>query len=317
MKYHNVLVTGGAGFIGSHVVDRLIEENCEVTVIDDLSSGNLQILEPVMDKITFVKADIRDKETLKKVCAGKDTIFHYAADPNVKNSVLDPNNSFSINVQGSFLILDTMRQLDVPNIIFASSGGTLYGQVDVFPTPEDLQFRPISAYGATKAATEVYLSAFSASYGINAVSLRYANIFGPRSTHGVMFDFYHKLKENPRELEILGDGKQIKSYLFITDCIEASFIATQKGVQSGFEAFNIGSDTWTTVNQLADIVVDEMGLTGVKYTYTGGQAGWTGDVFKMLLATDKIKKLGWKTKVSTEEGIRRYIQWLKANDKTK
>ena len=313
MKYQNVVVTGGAGFIGSYAVERLVKEDCNVTVIDDLSAGSKKTIEHLMDKIEFVVADIRDEDILQKISSGKDTIFHFAADPNVKTSVTNPQNSFNINVRGTFLILETMRRLDIPNIVFASSGGTLYGQVDVFPTPEDLQFRPISAYGATKAAVEVYLSAYCASYGMNAVSLRYANIFGPRSTHGVMFDFYHKLKKNPKQLEILGDGKQIKSYLYITDCIDASFIATKKGVKKGLDAFNIGTDKWTTVNEIADVIADEMGLKDVKYNYTGGQAGWTGDVFKMLLSTEKINKLGWSPKITIEEGIRLYIRWLKEN----
>lgn len=312
MKYQNVVVTGGAGFIGSYVVERLVEEGCRVSVIDDLSSGNFKLIEHLKDKIEFVKADIRDEAILQKICTGKDTIFHFAADPNVKTSVENPQNSYSINVYGTFLILETMRRLDIPNIVFASSGGTLYGQVEIFPTPEDTQFRPISAYGATKAAAEVYLSAYAGSYGMTAVSLRYANIFGPRSNHGVMFDFYQKLKKDASTLEILGDGKQIKSYLYITDCIEASFTAT-KHTSNGFDAFNIGTDSWTTVNEIADIITDELELKAVKYAYSGGEAGWTGDVFKMLLSISKLANLGWKPQVTTEEGIRRYIQWLKEN----
>ncbi len=312
MKYQNVVVTGGAGFIGSWVVDRLVEENCNVTIIDDLSAGDTKNIEHHRDnkKVAFVTADIRDEDILQKICSGKDTIFHFAADPNVKTSVTDPNNSYSINVRGTYLILETMRRLDIPNIVFASSGGTLYGQVDEFPTPENIQFRPISPYGATKAVAEVYLSAFAESYGMTAVSLRFANIFGIRSTHGVMYDFYHKLKKNPKQLEILGDGKQNKSYLYITDCIDASF-AVATHLTKGYDAFNVGSESWTTVNEIADIIADEMGLKDVKYSYTGGQAGWTGDVFKMLLSIEKIKKIGWKPKVSIEEGIRLYIRWLK------
>ncbi len=312
MKYKDCLVTGGAGFIGSYVVERLVSEKCNVTVIDDLSAGNKELLEPFKDKIEFVVADIRDEDILQKISSGKDTIFHFAADPNVKTSVENPQNSYSVNVHGTFLILETMRRLDIPNIVFASSGGTLYGQIDVFPTPEDIQFRPISAYGATKAAAEVYLSAYAASYGMNAASLRYANIFGPRSTHGVMFDFYHKLKKNSKELEILGDGKQVKSYLFITDCIDASFLAA-KSVKKGFDAFNIGTDSWTTVNEIADVISDELGIKDVKYSYTGGQAGWKGDIFKMLLSIEKMKELGWAPKVPIDEGIRRYVRWLKEN----
>ena len=242
MKYQNVVVTGGAGFIGSWAVDKLLEENCNVTVIDNLISGDIKNVERHKDKIEFVKADIRDEDILQKICSGKDTIFHFAADPRVRESVVDPTISYGINVKGSYLILETMRKLDVSNVVFASSGGTLYGQVETFPTPEDVQFRPISPYGATKAVVESYMSAYAASYDMTAVSCRYANIFGPRSTHGVMFDFYHKLKKNPKQMEILGDGKQIKSYLYISDCIEASFTAA-KVTKKGYDAFNVGSET--------------------------------------------------------------------------
>jgi UDP-glucose 4-epimerase len=310
MKYENVVVTGGAGFIGSYVVERLAKEGCNVVVIDNLSAGKIELIEHLKDQVEFVAADIRDEDVLQKICSGKDTIFHFAADPNVKTSVENPTNSFDVNVRGTFLILETMRRLKIPNIVFASSGGTLYGQVDQFPTPENIQFHPISAYGATKAAAEVYLSAYASSYGMTAVSLRFANIFGPRSTHGVMYDFYHKLQKDSKTLEILGDGKQVKSYLYITDCIDASFTAAKKS-KKGFQAFNVGTEAWTTVNEIADVITDEMGLKDVKYSYTGGKAGWTGDVFKMLLSIDKLKAMGWQPKVSTEEGIRRYIQWLK------
>lgn len=312
MQYQNVVVTGGAGFIGSHLVDKLVEEECQVTVIDNLISGNLKFIEHLKDQIDFVKADIRDEDILQKICSRKDTIFHFAADPDVRSSVDNPTKSFNVNVQGTFLVLECMRRLKIPNIVFASSGGTLYGQVDTFPTPEETPFRPISAYGATKAVAEAYLSAYAASYGITAVSLRYANIFGPRSTHGVMVDFYHKLKKDSKKLEILGDGKQIKSYLYITDCIEASLTAA-KSVEKGYEAFNIGTDSWMSVKEIADIITNELGLKKIKYDYTGGEAGWTGDVYKMLLSIDKMKTLGWTPKVSTEEGIREYIRWLEEN----
>jgi len=309
MQYQNVVVTGGAGFIGSHLVDKLVEEECQVTVIDSLVSGNLKFIEPLRDQISFVKADIRDEDILQKICSGKDTIFHFAADPDVRSSVDNPAKSFGINVQGTFLVLECMRRLEIPNIVFASSGGTLYGQVDTFPTPEETPFHPISAYGATKAVAEAYLSAYAASYDLTAVSLRYANIFGPRSTHGVMFDFYQKLKKDSKKLEILGDGNQIKSYLYITDCIEASLLAA-KSVEKRYEAFNIGADSWMSVKEIADIITDELGLQKIKYDYTGGEAGWTGDVYKMLLSIDKMKTLGWTPKVSTEKGIREYIRWL-------
>ena len=311
IKGGKALVTGGAGFIGSHLVDRLVEMGCDVVVLDNLSNSSLEYLQDYIDRglVEFVKGDVRDFETVESCVEGSSLVFHFAAQYDVRRSVSDPLYDFDVNVHGIINILEAMRKKEVLNIVFASSGGTLYGLAEAFPTPETYPPQPISPYGASKAASEMYISAYCACYGLCGVSLRYANIIGPRSLHGVIFDFYQKLKNEPRSLQILGDGKQKKSYMDVSDCIDASLYATER-VESGFNIFNIGSEEWVTVNYIAKIVISELKLRDVELSYTGGEQGWTGDVPLMLLDISKLKSLGWKPKMRIDEAIRRYVKWL-------
>jgi UDP-glucose 4-epimerase len=208
-----------------------------------------------------------------------------------------------------------MVKIEVPKIVFASSGGTVYGETDVIPTPETEPLAPISHYGASKAACEQYISSFSSLFNIEAISLRLGNIYGPPSNQGVMYDFFWKLKKDPTSLEILGDGKQVKSYLFIDDCIDAH-IQSLKTTITGHMTFNIASIEGNTVNEVANSVVKSLGLTEVEYTYTGGERGWAGDVKKAVVDISKAKKvLSWKPVTSTELGIQKYIKWLKEENK--
>ncbi|TFF86230.1 MAG: NAD-dependent epimerase/dehydratase family protein [Promethearchaeota archaeon] len=314
MKLENreILVTGGAGFIGSHLVRALQKMNNHVKVFDNFSTGTLINLEKTArEDLEIIEGDIRNIKDVEKACEGVEIIYHYAADPYVKESVFNPISSFNINVEGTLNILEIMREKNIKEIVFASSGGTLYGEVDEknIPTPENVQFRPISPYGASKASCEVYLSAYSSSYGFTALTVRFANIYGPYSDHGVMFDFYHKLKENPHKLEILGNGKQIKSYMYVTDCIDATLTATKR-TEKGFQAYNLGIKETSTVDEIAELVIENMNLKDVKFVYTGGEKGWTGDVKHSEISIEKLKNIGWKPKVSLKEGINKYINWL-------
>lgn len=307
-----ILLTGGAGFIGSHILDFLMSHGSNVTVLDNLVSSTTKYLEQYFEnnKFKFVKGDILEYSLVNDLTSKDiDMIIHMAADPNVKTSVENPIDNFKINVRGTLNLLEAMRKNDVPTFVFASSGGTLYGDVEKFPISEDCALRPISPYGASKAACEVYLSAYAGAYGFSIISLRYANIFGPRSNHGVMYDFFFKLKANPKELVILGDGNQKKSYLYISDTVDASMMLSEN-IKKGYDAYNIGSEEWLTVNEIANIIVDELGLSNVTYKYTGGVRGWPGDVTKILLDINKLKKMGWSPRISTEKGIRLYIRWL-------
>ncbi|MFW9966771.1 MAG: NAD-dependent epimerase/dehydratase family protein [Candidatus Thorarchaeota archaeon] len=305
-----VLVTGGAGFLGSHLVDRLLMDH-EVVVLDDLSTGvmkNLQRHES-NSRLHFVQGSITSENDLSTVMNGIDLVYHFAAQPDVRLSTERPIWDFSINVEGSLLLLETMRRSDVNRLVFASSGGTVYGDSDILPTPESTPLSPISNYGAAKCAVEMYLSSYAALYEFDSVSLRLANIIGPRLTHGVIFDFYSKLKQNPSCLQVLGDGLQEKSYMYVSDAIDAT-LAVTKNVASGYIAVNVGSGERLKVKQIAEIVIEELEVNDVEIQYTGSERGWSGDVLQTDLDVSLLKKTGWKQKVSLTQGVRLYLKWL-------
>jgi len=315
-----VLVTGGAGFIGSHLVDVLIKNGHYVIVLDNLveGGGHLENIQNQIDsgKCQFIKEDILNLEFLLEKLPKVDIIYHFAADPDVRLSVPNPINSFNINVQGTLNVLEYARKYNINKFIFASSGGTVYGDVDVFPITEEIAFKPISPYGASKAAAEMYLSAYASSYHIKSASLRFANIIGERSLHGIGYDFFKHLNENPNILNILGDGKQKKSYLHVSDTIEAVLLIADNfdNQKKWYDFYNLGSEDWYTVNEIADIYEKELNLSNVKHSYSGrSNGGWVGDVAKMILSIDKIKKFGFLPKVSFEEGVHRYCEWLRQN----
>ncbi|MFW9887000.1 MAG: NAD-dependent epimerase/dehydratase family protein [Candidatus Thorarchaeota archaeon] len=305
-----ILVTGGAGFLGSHLVDRLLIDH-EVVVLDDLSTGvmdNLQQHEENV-KFLFVKGSITSDDDISKVLNSIDLVYHFAAQPDVRLSIAQPLLDFDINVQGSLLLLEAMRLNDVTNIVFASSGGTVYGDSEILPTPESTPLRPISNYGAAKCAVEMYLSSYSALYGFESVSLRLANIIGPRLTHGVIFDFYEKLKENPNHLEVLGTGLQEKSYMYVTDATDAT-IALAENMASGYTPVNVGSGERLKVRDIAQLVVEELTGNNVKIRYTGSERGWSGDVLTTDLDVGLLRKAGWKQKISPRQGVKLYLDWL-------
>lgn len=299
-----VLVTGGAGFIGSHLVERLVARGYEVVVLDNLSSGSLENLRSVLGDVEFVRGDVRSREDVEKALRGVDAVFHFAANPEVR--VGDPREHFEHNVFATFNVLEAMRRLGVSDIVFASSS-TVYGDAEKLPTPEDYgPLKPISVYGASKLACEALISSYTHTFGFKGVALRYANVVGPRATRGVVKDFVRKLRENPRVLEILGDGTQRKSYVWIEDAVEATLLAWER-TGGGFEAYNVGSEDAITVREVADIVVSAMGLSNVEYRFTGGVMGgrgWVGDVKNMHLDIGKLKKLGWSPRYTSRDAVR-------------
>ncbi|MFX1473162.1 MAG: NAD-dependent epimerase/dehydratase family protein [Promethearchaeota archaeon] len=305
-----ILVTGGAGFLGSHLVDRLLTDH-EVVVLDDLSTGAMDNLRQHEEdvKFLFVKGSITSDDDISKVMDSIDIVYHFAAQPDVRLSIAQPLLDFDINVQGSLLLLETMRLNDVTKIVFASSGGTVYGDPEILPTPESTPLRPISNYGAAKCAVEMYLSSYSALYGFDSVSLRLANIIGPRLTHGVIFDFYEKLKKNPNRLEVLGTGLQEKSYMYVTDATDAT-IALAQNMASGYTPVNVGSGERLKVSDIAQLVVEELTGTDVEIHYTGSERGWSGDVLITDLDVRLLRKAGWTQKISLRQGVKLYLDWL-------
>jgi len=300
-----VVITGGAGFIGSHLAEALLRKG-EVIVFDNFSSGRKEFLDAV--DVRVVRGDIRNFEEIKKACREVDAVYHFAADPDVKKSSENPLENFRIDALGTINVLEACRLNNVKQIILASSS-VVYGNAEI-PTPENAPIAPISNYGAAKAASEYYVSTYSQLYGIKGIILRYANIIGPKLTHGVIHDFYKKLEKNPKGLEILGDGNQEKSYLHVTDAVEATLFAVQK-IKTDFEVFNVGSEEKITVKKIAHLIVSTLGLENVQYKYTGGKIGWPGDVPIMLLSIEKLKGLGWKPRLRVEKSILHTVQWLK------
>ena len=301
-----VLVTGGAGFIGSHLVDELLKRGFNVRVIDNLSSGSLENIKHNIGNrsFEFIRGDLKNPEDSLKAVKNIEVVFHLAANPEVRVSTTAPEIHFRENVVVTFNLLEACRKVGtVEKFVFASSS-TVYGDAKVFPTPENHELRPISVYGASKAACESLICSYAYLYGFKAASLRYANIVGPRLRHGVIYDFLMKLKKNPNVLEVLGDGTQKKSYLYISDTIEATLLVTDKLTEK-FETYNVGNEDWITVAEIAEIVSKAAGLKP-KIVFTGGTPdgrGWPGDVKYMLLSIEKIKKLGWKPKHTSREAI--------------
>lgn len=301
-----ILVTGGAGFIGSHLVEALIAGGHEVVVLDNFSTGKIDNLENVISSpsLRVLKADLRHGDSIDEALEGVETVFHLAANPEVR--VGDPSVHFEHNIKATFNLLEAMRRRDVREIVFASSS-TVYGEAGVIPTPEDYgPVKPISVYGASKLACEALISSYVHTYDFRGIALRYANVVGPRSEKGVVVDLIRKLVANPKVLRVLGDGTQRKSYIWIEDAIQATITAWVSGSQ-GFEAYNVGSLDSIPVSRVAEIVVEEGGLRNTEIVYTGGVKGgrgWVGDVKNMHLSVDKLLGLGWRPRYGSEEAVR-------------
>jgi len=295
LKDRSILVTGGAGFIGSHLVEGLLAEN-HVTVLDNFSSGKREFLALHQDNPNFrlIEADLLLPEALEKALTGVDMVFHLAANPDVKLGAQNTRVHLEQNVLATYNLLEAMRRCGVKKIAFTSTS-TVYGEATKIPTPEDYgPLLPISLYGASKLACEAQISSYCHTFEMQSWIYRFANIVGERGTHGVLVDFIRKLRENPVELEILGSGKQKKSYLEVKDCVLAMLHCVQHS-NGQINVFNIGSEDSVDVTEIANIVSRQMGLTDVRYRYTGGMdgRGWKGDVKVMQLSIEKIKKLGW------------------------
>lgn len=301
-----ILVTGGAGFIGSHLSEKLIAGGNEVAVLDSFVGSKP---ENAPEGAEIIRHDIT-KQLEPRLLQGCGAVFHLAADPSVRTSAENARENFQANALGTFNVLEAARAAGVKKFVFTSTSA-VYGKAEIMPTPETHPAIPVSNYGAGKLAGEAYCASFAYTYGMKSTVLRLANIFGERSTHGVMFDFYQKLRKGPERMEILGNGKQSKSYLHVSDCVSAILLASEKQGKI-FDIFNVGSGEQRTVDEIAQLVAKEMGLSP-SFHHTGGSGGWVGDVSEMLLDVKKIRALGWKPQVSFEEGVSRYIKWLEAH----
>ncbi|MDH5807281.1 MAG: NAD-dependent epimerase/dehydratase family protein [Candidatus Verstraetearchaeota archaeon] len=297
-----IIITGGAGFIGSHLADRL----GNVKILDNLSSGRIENIK----SHNFLYIDLKNFEDLLKAIEETETIFHFAANPEVRVSTINPEIHFNENIVATFNLLEAMRRKDVKEIVFASSS-SVYGEPDYIPVNENASIKPISIYGASKASCENLIHAYSKLYGIKAIILRYANVVGPRLRHGVVYDFLIKLMKNSKILEILGDGNQIRSYIHIEDAIDATIIAW-KNSSRNFEVYNIGNEDWISVNDVAKITLEVLGLKNTNFIYKPilNGIGWLGDVKCIALSIEKIKSLGWKPKMNSKEALIKTIHSL-------
>ena len=309
MKY---LITGGAGFIGSQLADHLLEKDHEVFVIDNLSWGRREFVKHNLKskKFHFIKLDMLNSKKLEaQFPKGIDTVFHLAANSDIARGAEDPDIDFKNTTTITFNLLQAMRQKKIKKIFFTSGSG-VYGDVGKTLTSETFgPLLPISMYGATKLSAEGMISAFVNLFDMQAFILRPANIIGPRATHGVIFDFINRLKENPKKLTVSGDGSQSKSYLYVADVIEAIDLVHQKS-QNPVNLYNISSDSFITVKEIAQMVITEMGLKKAQIVYTGGSRGWKGDVPIVRIDNSKIEKLGWKSQHTSYEAVRKTIRLL-------
>jgi len=305
-----IMVTGAAGFIGSHLIDRLLTSGVAVVGFDNLSSGSTVNLEGAMRnaRFRFLEGDLLNLDETILALGESELVFHLAADPEVRLGAEDPDSHFRQNLNATYNLLEAIRRRRTPTRLVFASTSTVYGEPARIPTPEDYgPLLPISVYGATKLGCEALATAYTELLQLQVAIFRFANVVGPRAKHGVIYDFITRLQANSRTLEVLGDGSQTKSYMYIEDCVDAFLKPLNAAFwQKPAEVYNIGSEDQINVMRIAEIVVESMGLRDVSIRTTqppGGRA-WPGDVGKMQLDIAKIKELGWKPKHNSEEAVR-------------
>lgn len=304
------LVTGGAGFIGSHLVDFLMNSGETVRVLDNLSAGDLDNISSWLSspRLKVFQGDVLNKESVFEALEGCDTVFHLAANPEVRSDKASPQDHFKQNIEATYNLLECMREAGgVKRFVFASTS-TVYGEPSEIPTPETYgPLKPISHYGASKLASEALSMSYASMCEFGCVIYRLANVVGPRSDHGVIYDFVKKLRAEPSRLEVLGDGTQSKSYLYVDDCI-TGIMAGLDDLAGKICVYNIGSDDRVDVMSIANAVIDAMALEDVEICTTGGVSGgrgWKGDVKKMQLDMTFLNSRGWRTKLSSMEAVRK------------
>jgi len=310
MRY---IVTGGAGFIGSNLVDRLLSLGHTVVAYDNFSTGVEAFLDQARTNPAFslVRGDTLDLPVLAAAMHGCDAVFHLAANADVRFGTEHPRKDLEQNTIATFNVLEAMRAADVRRIAFSSTG-SIYGEADVFPTPERAPF-PVqtSLYGASKLAGEGMIAAYCEGFGFQGYIFRFVSILGERYTHGHIFDFYKRLRDNPHELYVLGNGRQRKSYLYVQDCIDAIMLAMDT-TQEKVNIFNLGADEYCQVNDSIGWITDHLGLSP-HLNYSGGERGWIGDSPFIFLDCGKIRGLGWQPKLTIRDGVIRTLEYLQAN----
>ena len=308
-----IIVTGCAGFIGSNLTDRLLANGHTVIGYDNFSTGRQEFIDPAIrsSAFTLIPGDVLDLPALVEAMRGVDLVFHLAANADVRYGTEHPRKDLEQNTIATYNVLEAMRTNDVKRIVFSSTG-SVYGEAKVIPTPEDAPF-PVqtSLYGASKLAGEGLISAYCEGFGFTGYIFRFVSILGERYTHGHVFDFYNKLLKNPNELHVLGNGHQRKSYLYIQDCIDAMLCVIDKA-QDKVNIFNLGTDEYCEINDSIGWICSYLEVDPQR-KYSGGEHGWTGDNPFIFLDTAKVRKLGWKPKLTIQQGVLRTLEYLQTN----
>ncbi len=310
-----VLVTGGAGFIGSNLADRLADRGVEVVVYDDLRRGREQFVAGLLERpgTRLVRGDVLDREALEAALEGCDVVFHLAANADVRHGLEHPQLDLEQNTIATSTVLEAMRARGVTRIAFSSTG-SVYGEPERFPTPETCPFpTQTSLYGASKLACEGLIEAYCHGYGFVGVIFRFVSILGERYSHGHVFDFHRALRQDPSRLQVLGDGRQEKSYLYVGDCVSAMLIALAAHDEPGTAAvYNLGTDETVTVSDSIASICEHMGVRP-ELDYAGGRRGWAGDSPLISLDCGRMRSLGWAPTLSIREATHRTLDWLDAS----
>jgi UDP-glucose 4-epimerase len=308
-----VLVTGAAGFIGSHMVDRLLAAGHSVVGFDNLSTGRQQFLEAAAahSRFTFHRGDLLDRSSLAQAMSGVEMMVHFAANADVRFGVERPRKDLDQNTIATWNVLEAMREHSCKRIVFSSTG-SIYGEPSIFPTPETCPF-PVqtSLYGASKLAAEGLIQAYCEGFGMQGYIFRFVSILGERYSHGHVFDFYNQLAEHPDHLHVLGNGHQRKSYLYVQDCLDAIFTALDRATEK-VNIFNLGTDEYCEVNDSIGWICEYLGLHP-KLSYSGGERGWIGDSPFILLDCSRIRALGWRPRLSIKEAVQATIKYVSSN----
>jgi len=306
-----ILVTGGAGFVGSNLSERLLQEGHSVTVFDDLSAGSVKFLRACeeFERFRFVLGDLLEQAAIEDAMSGHEAVFHLAANSDIEQGRLQSDRDFRLGTIATFNVLDAMRVTGVRQLVFSSSS-VIYGEPSVMPTPEAYgPLFPISLYGASKLACEGLISAFAHNYAIQSWIFRFANICGKHGTHGAIVDFIRKLHADPTRLEVLGDGRQAKPNLHVSECVGGMIYGWEHS-HDQVNYFNLGCDGATSTDAIAAFVIEALGLSDVKIVHTGGARGWPGDVSQVRLDCAKLSTLGWVAKMTSDQAVARACREL-------
>ena len=311
---NKVFITGACGFIGSNLVDRLLKDGYKVVGWDNRSTGRIEFLNDALNNpnFTLIEGDNLNVSALSEAMIGCDVVFHLAANADVRFGLNHPSKDLNQNTIATFNVLTAMKERGIKKIIFSSTG-SVYGESTVIPTPENAAF-PIqtSLYGASKVACESMIQAYSEGYGFESYIFRFVSILGERYTHGHIFDFYKQLIEHPEYLNVLGDGTQRKSYLYVQDCVDAMLHVLSLKSETKVNIYNLGTNEYVQVNESVRFIIDHLNLNP-EIRYSGGNKGWIGDNPFIFLDTSKIRNTGWNAKLTIKQGVISTLTWLQKN----